>query len=189
MKPFETFQLVVQDIGVVAVILTLYVYYRQMRTMERQLRAVEREMAARMRPWVGLFGFRFDPAVPPDQQDVLRLLLRNCGTLPAQRAQLTLALHPLILGGDEVDSPIHWEEVGVKALVPGEEGNYGIELSRYPQFAQWRESRRDVMAEGSMVYALDQASFRTEFEAVLLFSEDTDANGRVKTRWRNQEVV
>jgi hypothetical protein len=183
-------QLVVQSVGVVAVILTLYVYYRQLRTMDEQRRAVEREMAARMRPWVGLFGFGFEPAAPPRQgSDVLRLLLRNCGALPAQRAQLSLVLHPAEPGSDEADRPLHWQEVGVKALVPGEDGNYGIDLSKYPQFAQWREARRDVLVEGRMTYSLDQAGFQTQFEAALRFSEEPDSEGHVRTRWRNQEVA
>lgn len=190
MTRFEIAQLVVQGLGVVALILTLYVYYRQLRTMDQQRRAIEREMAARLRPWVGLFDFGFEPAAPPRQRnDVLRLFLRNCGALPAQEAQLSLVLHPAKPGNDEVDRPIHWQEAGVKALVPGEDGNYGIDLSKYPQFAQWRETRQDVVVEGSMTYSLDQASFHTEFEAALRFSEDPDAEGRVKTRWRNQEVV
>ncbi len=61
-------QLIIQGIGVVAVTLTLYVYYRQLRTMNNQRQAMEREMAARMRPWIGLFDFGFEPALPPPRQ-------------------------------------------------------------------------------------------------------------------------
>ena len=157
--------------------------------MDQQRRAVDREMAARMRPWVGLFDFGFEPAAPQQGNDVLRLLLRNCGALPAQRAQLNLVLHPAKPDDNEAGRPIQWQEVGVKALVPGEDGNYGIDLSKYPQFAQWREARCDVVIEGTMTYSLDQTNFRTGFEAALRFSEEPNAEGRVKTRWRNEEVV
>src|ERR1043166_360805 len=105
MTRFEIAQLAIQGVGVVAVILTLYVYYRQLRTMDRQQRAVEREMAARMRPWVGLFGFAFEPAARAEQRDVPRLLLRNCGALPAQRTRLTLVLRPFKPEGDEAEGP------------------------------------------------------------------------------------
>jgi hypothetical protein len=186
---FEFAQLTIQGVGVVAVILTLYVYYRQLRTMNAQRQALEREMAARLRPWVGLFGFGFEAAAHPKHQSTLRLLLRNCGALPAQRAQLSLSLQCVKSEGDGSDSPIHWQEVSVKALVPGEDGNYGIDVSKYPQFSRWREARYDVLIQGSMTYSLEQASFRTKFEAALRFSEDPDPEGRVKTRWRNVEVI
>ena len=190
MSAFEVAQIIVQGVGVIAVLVTLYFYYRQLHTMDRQQIAIEREMAARMRPWVGLFDFEFELAsATQGGSDSLRVLLRNCGALPAQGSQLQLMIHPVKPGEAAADKPIHWREAGAKALVPGEDGKYRIELSQHPQFAQWRLSRRDVVIEGMMNYSLDQTSFRTAFEAVLRFSEEPDAVGRVKTRWRNQEVL
>jgi hypothetical protein len=189
LSAFEFAQLIVQGVGVTAVLVTLYFYYRQLHTMDRQQLAIEREMAARMRPWVGLFGFEFESTIAADGPvDVLRVLLRNCGALPAQGAQLQLVIRPAKSAAGEVDRPIHWQEQSKKALVPGEDGKYRIELSQHPQFGQWRAARRDVVIEGAMSYELDQTQFRTAFEAVLRFSESPDAAGAVKTRWRNQEV-
>lgn len=185
---FEIVQVVIQSVGVIAVTLTLYVYYRQLRTMDEQRKAGEREMAARMRPWMGLYGFGFEPADPPVQcGDILKILLRNCGALPAQRAHLSLLLHPS--EQEKEDILIQWQEKGVKALVPGEDGNYQIDLERYPQFAIWREANRDVVVKGCMTYNLGQVSFRSDFEATLRFSENLDKNRQVKTRWRNTEIV
>jgi hypothetical protein len=185
----EVAQLAVQGLVAIAVVLTLYIYYKQLRTMDRQLRAMEREVAARMRPWVGMFGFEFVPALAPDNSDVVRVLLRNSGALPAQRAMLTLVLRPKEPVSDARDEPVNWEETGVKAFVPGEEGNYGIRLSQYPQFTIWRQSRRDVVVEGLMKYSMDDRQFQSRFLAELRFSEETDADGRVRTRWRNQEIT
>lgn len=189
MNAYEAATLAVQAVASIAVVLTLIVVYRQMRTMDRQLRAMEGEMAARMRPWVGMFDFDFVPATTPATADVLKVLLRNSGTLPAQNARLTLRLFPTQSGNEPDDKPVEWMETGVKALVPGEEGNYGIQLTPYPQFSIWRHSGRDVMVEGTMNYALDDRHFQSKFVAALRFSEDPDSEGRVRTRWRNVEVV
>ncbi len=116
-------------------------------------------------------------------------MLRNCGTLPAQKARLSLVLHPLKKEDHEENEPICWEEIGVKALVPGEEGNYHIDLSRYPRFTTWREAHRDIVIDGRMVYMLDQTTYKTEFEATLRFGEELEHDGCVKTRWRNCEVI
>jgi hypothetical protein len=188
---FESAQLGIQAVGVVAVTLTLFVYYRQMRTMDQQRRATEREMAARMRPWVGLFGVSFEPGTlaPAQSGERLGLLLRNCGALPAQNAHLKLMLRPVEHREDPDDASVTWEESGVKALVPGEDGNYSIELSRYMRFGKWREARRDVEIEGVMNYMLDERKFHTQFVATLRFSEELELAGNVKMRWRNREVL
>ena len=185
----EVIQLSVQVIGMTAVILTLYVYYRQLRTMEAQHRTLEREVASRMRPWIGLYDFGINsPALPSaGGNETLRVLLRNSGPLPAQKARLSLIVRPEPAG--ETDAPNHWEETRIKALVPGEEGNYTFPISRFPQFGTWREQKRDIVISGNMVYSLDERSFRTEFEAALRYSEPFDDLGHVKTRWRNRILV
>lgn len=121
MTRFEIAQLILQSTGMTAVILTLYVYYRQLRTMDQQRRTLEREMAARMRPWVGMFGFGLDAATSLERSraDTLTLLLRNCGSLPAQGVTVSLVLQTV-----QRENSIHWKETGVKALMPGEDGNY-----------------------------------------------------------------
>lgn len=187
MTKFETIQIFIQGAGVVAVTLTLYVYYRQLCTMDAQRRAMEREMAARMRPWVGLFGFGLSslPADGGESRDRLLLLLKNYGPLPAQRARLSLVLAP-----QELDvEPIRWEEPGEKALLPGEDGNYAIDLARYPEFAGWRSRHLDVNVDGSMQYALDEPAYQTHFRGVLRFSEAPDEDGGVRIRWRNLAAV
>lgn len=189
MSIYETATLLVQGLAAVAVVLTLVVYFRQMRTMERQVQAMEREMAARMRPWVGMFDFGFVAAALPETADVLRVLLRNSGVLPAQNARLTLRFSPTSSDSGTGDASVEWTETGVKALVPGEEGNYAISLAPYPQISLWRDSGKDVIVEGFMSYALEDRSFRSKFLACLRFSEELDASGNVRTRWRNLEVL
>jgi hypothetical protein len=193
MSTYETATLLVQGLAAVAVVLTLVVYFRQMRTMERQVQAMEREMAARMRPWIGMFDFGFAAAALPETADVLRVLLRNSGALPAQNARLTLRFYPISSPSDSDsgtgDASVEWAETGVKALVPGEEGNYAISLAPYPQISLWRDAGKDVVVEGVMSYALEDRSFRSKFLACLRFSEELDASGNVRTRWRNLEVL
>jgi hypothetical protein len=73
------------------------------------------------------------------------------------------------------------------ALLPDEEGNYFIELVSYPQFAIWKEKRRDVRIEGIFTYSLDQFQFKTEFEATIWFSEaDELPDSNTKINWRNK---
>jgi hypothetical protein len=62
---------------IVVGVLTLYVYYRQLVTMEKQRAALEREMAGRMRPWVGLFDFGLNRPNPPlaEKGELLKVLL------------------------------------------------------------------------------------------------------------------
>jgi len=186
---YDSMLLVVQVVGAIALLLTLVVYYRQLLTMNRQRQASEREIAARMRPWVGLFDFSLERTAPylgQKHDDVLRLLLRNFGPLPAQQACLSLILKPTGLADAE---PIHWKEQGLKALMPDEEGNYGIRLSEYPRYSVWLEAQCDIEVEGTMVYALGDTRFRTEFLAALLLSKPLTSDGKVRTKWRNQDAV
>jgi hypothetical protein len=144
-----------------------------------------------MRPWVGLFGFglvSWESAL--GTRDGLHLLLRNFGALPAQRASLQLTIRPLKWEDNEPDNSIRWQERGVKALVPGEEGDYRVEVSNFSQWIAWRDARRDLGVEGAFTYWLDQASFTTKFEAKLQFStcaKSEDHN--LRPSWRNLEVI
>jgi hypothetical protein len=81
----------------------IIVAWLSLRESKTQRRILEAEIAARMRPWVGLYDFGFD-GVKGDKA-VLRVLLRNFGSLPAQQARLKLVFE---LGGPTVISgPIH----------------------------------------------------------------------------------
>jgi len=79
-------------IGIIAV----FIAWRSLKESKAQRLAIEDEMAARMRPWVGLFGCDFNLNLDGDPSlDELHLLLRNFGSLPAQNAYLTLKIVPL----------------------------------------------------------------------------------------------
>ena len=174
---------VVAAVGVLAVFISTLLAWRSLHETRAQRQATERELAVRMRPWVGLFGFSFSSS--PPKGDTLRLLLRNFGPLPAQRANLSLVIRPLKPIDKEPDNPIMREEQGVKALLPTEEGNYVIDLSPYPQFVAWRTARRDVRVEGVFKYGLDQFEFKTEMEATIWFSESSEEE-EVGFNWRNK---
>jgi len=181
MTKFEVLQSVVQTIILIAVIATFVVYYCQMRTMERQARAIEDEMAARLRPWIGMFEFGYKPGA----DCALHINLRNVGPLPAQRAHLELSLHPR----DDDGPPITWREQQLKALVPSEEGNYVIALQPYTKFLEWQQARREIVVEGIITYSLAGKAFESRFEASLRFNEAPDEEGKVRKRWRNVEVT
>lgn len=184
---YQAVSSVVGAVGVVALFVSTLLAWRALRETRAQRQAIEREMAVRMRPWVGLFGFRFDPSGPSG--NTLFLLLRNFGVLPAQQANLSLVIRPLQPEENEPDNPIRRSERGEKVLLPNEEGNYTIDLSKYSQFALWRNARRDVRVEGVFSYAIDALPLRTSFEATLWFSEGDYANDRnVRINWRNTKA-
>ena len=79
---------------------------------------VENERAARMRPWVGLFGCDFNLDFIGQEPDELNLLLRNFGTLPAQKACLSVTIVPLRENDNEPSNPIKKEEFGFKVFFP-----------------------------------------------------------------------
>lgn len=111
-----------------------------LRESKAQRRALEAEIAARMRPWVGLFDFGIEGAEEGEAK--LRVLLRNYGPIPAQQARLKLVLEPRETRGNERPNPIIWEERDDKALMPTEEGNYSIDLTPYPQMKEWIDAAR-----------------------------------------------
>ncbi len=63
--------------------LAIFFAWLSLREPKAQRRALETEIAARMRPWVGLFHFEFQGA--EEGEPKLRFLLRNFGPLPAQQ--------------------------------------------------------------------------------------------------------
>lgn len=56
--------------------------------------------------------------------------------------------YPRVKEDKEPDNTAEWEEEGEKSILPGEDGNYTIEISKYPQFESWRNERRDVKIDG-----------------------------------------
>ena len=178
--------------GIFAVFISTILAWRSLRETRSQRRAIEAEMAARMRPWIGLFSCKFNINVDDKTKfdiDELHLLLRNFGTLPAQKAFLKTTIVPLKIDDYEASNPIMTEEKGSKVLLPLEEGNYKINLSNYPQFATWKEERRDLRVDGDFSYSLGDLSFHSRFECVLRFGLLNTENKHFKVNWRNQDVT
>jgi len=192
-ETYQAFGSLVTALGVIALFCSTLFAWWSLRETQAQRKAVEREMAARMRPWMGLFAFSFEPAVPESEhtEDVIKLLLKNFGALPAQTVHLSLCVCPIKREDSEHENAVHREETGGdKALLPGEDGDYRIVLSEYPQFVTWRDARRDVQIKGTLGYTLDQFRFKTDFEAAILFSTGSkEDDAKVNLRWRNQRVV
>jgi hypothetical protein len=183
----EAIGTVVSAVGVFAVFISTLLAWRALKETKAQRHAIEREIAVRMRPWVGLFGFAFHPS--DSVEDKLTLCLRNFGALPAQRAALSLTMRPVKAIDNEPDNPVKRQEQGAKVLLPGEEGNYAVPLSQYPQFGAWRRARRDVRIEGTFTYAVDQLEFGTELEATIWFSESAfESDKTVRINWRNRSA-
>lgn len=136
------------------------------------------------------FGFRpADQAIAGDD-DAVVFLLKNAGALPAQGVDLRLTILPARWNDNERENPILWSEGGAKTIFPGEDGNYTVRLSDYPQFARWRAARRDVRVEGNVTYLLGGTSHHTTFEATFLFSLGAHRDdSAVKVRWRNCEAT
>lgn len=189
---YEAIGSMLGGVGVIAVFVSTLLAWQGLRETKAQRQAAERELAVRMRPWVGLFGFAFEPARSnaPHKGDALRLNLRNFGILPAQRSQLQLVVRPVTQRDREPDNAVRRQETGSKVLLPGEKGDYRIDLLQYPQFSLWREGRRDVRVEGTFTYTVDQLNFETRFEATIWFSEGVKENDHeVRTNWRNTETA
>jgi hypothetical protein len=101
---YQAIASVVASIPVSAVFISTLLAWRSLCETKAQRQATEREIAVRMRPWVGLFGFAFDPK--GTKEDTLQLLLRNFGPLPGQQAKLSLSLRPLNPIDNEPDKVI-----------------------------------------------------------------------------------
>jgi hypothetical protein len=185
---WEAIGATVSAIGIIAVGLSTWAALGSLSETKAQRRAIENEMAARMRPWVGLFNCDFNLNFDGLEPDELNLLLRNFGTLPAQKASLTITLAPLKENDGEPSNPIKKEESGSKVLLPQEEGNYRITLSDYPQFAPWKNDKRDLKVTGEFSYCLGNANFNSRFLCTLKFGMPGPENKPFKLNWRNLEV-
>jgi hypothetical protein len=75
--------------------------------------------------------------------------------------------------------------------MPGEDGNYGIDASRYPQLLKWRQDRRDVLVKGTFDYRVGPRAFVSHFVATLWFSDSsgTAAATPVRVNWRNTDAT
>lgn len=158
--------------------------WRQSKT---QTKALENEIRDRMRPWVGLYGFEFVRS--DDGEPALMVLLRNVGTLPAQKAHLVVTLKPHKLGDGEHPNAARSEKEEEKTLVPSEDGNYGVLLSPFPQVEKWIAAKRDISVEGTFTYALNDQSFESRFAAELWFSRPAREGELVRTNWRNTSAT
>lgn len=183
---YQAIGAIFSSIGIIAV----FIAWRSLKESKAQRLAIEDEMAARMRPWVGLFGCKFDLNFEDESRlDELKLLLRNFGALPAQNAFLTIKIVPLKVYDYEPNNPIISEEKGSKVLLPGEKGYYKYNLSNYPQFLTWKKERRDLRVEGTFQYKLSKSEFRSVFECVLRYGVANSENEHFKLNWRNVEVT
>ena len=173
--------------GAVATVVTavaIIFAWLSLRESKAQRRALETEIAARMRPWVGLFDFGFEAAKGGEPK--LRFILSNFGPLPAQQARLKLVVEPREVHGNERPNPIVLEEPQGKALMPTENGNYSIGLARYPQMKEWIGAARDVVVNGTFEYALAENKFQSQFQATLWFSRNQSPDVPVPTNWGNR---
>jgi len=185
---WEAISTTVSAVGIVAVGLSTWAALRSLSETKAQRRAIENEMAARMRPWVGLFACDFNLDFGGQEPDELNLLLRNFGALPAQNACLSVTLVPLTENDNDPSNPIRREESGSKVLLPQEEGNYRISLSDYPQFATWKKDKRDLKVTGEFSYCLGSSNFNSRFLCTLKFGVPNNGNKPFKLNWRNLDV-
>lgn len=145
------------------------------------------EVNARMRPWVGVDEFKFFRG--SDGRPLLFVLLKNTGTLPAQKALLELRIEPAEPRPGEQANPIINKKDEEKVLVPQEDGNYTIGLAQYAQLEPWIADKRDLKVEGTFTYALEKKKFKSKFVADLLFSRPVPADKEVDWRWRNTSAT
>lgn len=159
------------------------------RAAKKQTDTVEGEIASRMRPWVGLFGFEFTHGAG-GAKPRLDILLKNFGPLPAHRAHLTIVIEPQDALNHEKDNPVvHKEPYEDKALMPEEDGNYGFPVERYPLLAQWVSAERDLLIDGCFTYAHAGREFKSLFQAKIWLRQERSPDGQVKTNWRNVTVT
>ena len=159
------------------------------RAAKKQTEAVEGEIASRMRPWVGLFGFEFEHG-NADTKPRLNILLKNFGPLPAHRAHLTVVIEPRDALDHEKDNPVvHKEPNEDKALMPEEDGNYGFPIGRYPLLEKWVSANRDLLVDGTFTYGHAGKDFESLFQAKIWLNQERSIDGPVKTNWRNVTVT
>lgn len=157
-----------EAVGTIVTAAAILFAWLSLRESRAQRRALEAEIAARMRPWVGLFDFGIQRS--EDGKAQLRVLLRNFGPLPAQQARLKLLVEPREVRPDEQPQSVPMEEKNDKALMPMEEGRYFIELIPHPQITAWIIAERDVVVNGTFEYAVSDRKLQSQFQGTLWFS-------------------
>jgi hypothetical protein len=168
------------------------------RVSRKQTKALENEINARMRPWVGLYDFEYRRS--DDDKPVLLVKLTNKGPLPAQDADLKVVIRPVQWMASETPNPAESTKKEEKSLMPSEDGEYTLNLARFPQVDLWIATDRDLVAEGTFTYALGTRKFESKFLAELWFSrlkpknenrwlaffmKPTTSPKLVQTNWRN----
>ena len=178
---------VFSSVGIIAVIIYTYLTWRLFQETKTQRVAIEGEMAARMRPWVGLFACNVNLDFETGKQlDELSLLIKKFGPLPAQRASLSLEIVPLNNMGYPSTDVIQIKEDGAKVLMPAEEGNYKINLSEYQQFLAWKLEKQSFRVIGTYSYSLADLNLNSQFECIVRFDVPNWTNPYYKLNWRNQ---
>lgn len=175
----QTWSVVLAAVTAVGVV----VLFLNLRESRSQRQALEGEIAARMRPWVGLFGFYFERSA--EEINFLRPLLKNFGALPALDARLRLRIGPV--ESSDSEDEIRWTESAVKVLMPSEDGDYKIDMSQYPQFEIWRAAARDMHVHGDFEYGSNGFSrLSSSFAATIEFrGVPGSALAEVNVKWRN----
>ncbi|MFB9321817.1 hypothetical protein [Cryptosporangium minutisporangium] len=174
----------VEALATAMAVLAVIFAWLNLRESKANRHAAQAEIAARMRPWVGVFDFAIK-GLDGDDGPTLCLLLRNFGPIPAQHARLSVTLEPRDRPHDEPPNPISWQEQNRKVLMPLEDGNYPISLKRFPQMQDWIAAGRDVVVRGSFEYSRADAEFGSSFEATLWLSRDRAPGQPPSTNWRN----
>jgi hypothetical protein len=153
-----------------------------LRESKAQRRSSEAEISARVRPWIGLFDFRFEGSRKGESK--LCFLLRNFGPLPAQQARLKLVIEaPGIPVGVEPSS-INLQESGEKALMPTEEGNYTIDTESQPRLKEWITADHEIVIKGTFEYALAGRRFQSQFQATVWSSRHEPAAAPTLEGWK-----
>jgi hypothetical protein len=158
----------VEAVATASAVIAVAFAWLSLRESKEQRRIVEDEISSRMRPWIGLFEFEF--LEEADGKRIMRIQLRNFGPLPAQNARLSLTIEPKVAQQGETVNAITFKEPSYKVLMPGEEGNYPIDITSNQQLREWIAASRDVAVKGSFEYALGDRDFQSEFEVTIWFS-------------------
>jgi hypothetical protein len=166
--------------------IAIFFAWLSLRESRAQRRSSEAEISARMRPWVGLFDFKFK-GNRKDKSE-LCFLLRNFGPLPAQQARLKLVIETRALQGDEVADSISFGESGEKALMPTEEGNYSIDTESHPPLKEWIVADHDVFIKGTFEYSLAEREFQSEFQATIWSSRKESIDSPILKGWGKPQL-
>jgi hypothetical protein len=83
--------------------------------------------------------------------------------------------------------------------MPAEDGDYPINLIRFPDVMEWISAARDVIISGTFEYALAKKEFESQFQATLWFSRNQPQKNwfsrnrstdvAVPVNWRNTSAT